>query len=361
MTGKTMTNDALSALAEDLDGPVALVLRQKLSPCGEDRIVFPPTYASSPGSKTPYALDELSDGTRTVIIDSVGSQANRMESLFVRPKDGRQGRPLSDLVPQVGVEIERQESDNEAKIVVSIMEAGHRLGDAIIRSSELADEAHDAFSVFKLHGDAGSIARLSPTTLVFGAWDSRDTQAKLPRIVQSTVRAWDVDELHRSAQYAPPVDYAELDVFSEAEREKAEGKESSDLAKRGYVHVPAVNTHGGVLVHGEITRDVTVNLIALRQLGGEEGEALRAYVLGLALGAATAPPDAYYRQGCLLTPDAEDASGWTVVHRDGRREDVALDHDAALAFAREAAEAFGIGQDRTVAFDRKKAQADSKK
>lgn len=73
----------------------------------------------------------------------------------------------------------------------------------------------------------------------FGAWDSRDTQAKLPRLVQSVIRAWDVDQLKRSARYTPPVDYSAYDVFSEEEKEKSENNPKSPLAQRGFVPVPA--------------------------------------------------------------------------------------------------------------------------
>lgn len=351
---RNLTKTDLAALAENVDGPVALTRREFLMPVAADGIVFPPTYAGGG-----YAIDDLSDGTKTVIVDSVGSQANRMEILFVRNK--RSNGPFADLVPQVGIEIERRDEKGNAKDVISIMEAGHRLGDALIRSSELADDANEAFALYRREGDAALIAKLSPTTLVFGAWDSRDTQAKLPRIVQSIVRAWDVDPLKRSAQYAPPVDYAELDVFTEAEREKAEGKESSDLAKRGFVHVPSVDTHGGVRVNGEITRDITVNLTALRQLGGDDGDALRCYILGLALAAATAEIDGFYRQGCHLVPDPEAAAPWRLVKRDGTREEVLLDAGEVRRFAAEFCQRFGKGPDKTVPFDKKKAQADAKK
>jgi hypothetical protein len=37
--------------------------------------------------------------------------------------------------------------------------------------------------------------------------------------VASTIRAFNVRELRRGAVYTPPVDYAELDVFSEEEEE----------------------------------------------------------------------------------------------------------------------------------------------
>ena len=93
---------------------------------------------------------------------------------------------------------------------VSILEAGHRLGDALVRSTDLRKEAHDAFMSFQKRNDATRLAKLAPTSLVFGVWDSRDTQAKLSRIVQATIRAENVELLSRSAQYSPPIDYPEL-------------------------------------------------------------------------------------------------------------------------------------------------------
>ena len=327
--------------ANDSAGPVALTLRQTLLPVeGSDAVIFPPTYAG-----IGYNIDSLSDGTRVATIDSVGSQANRMEPVF-------EEEPYAALVPQVTITYGNDRS-------ISILQAGHRLGDALVRSTALAEEANAAFNTFLDTGDAAAIARLAPTSLVFGVWDSRDTQAKLPRIVQSVIRAWDVDNLKRSAQYMPPVDYAALEVFSDAEKNKQEGNQKSPLAQRGFVHVPATGEHGGIAVHGEICRTVTVNLVALRRLGGDGGPALRRYVLGLALVAATAPLDSFLRQGCLLTPDPDEPASWTAVGRDGAREAVGLDADAVLAFAQGGAAAFGVGKDRAVAFDKARAKADA--
>ena len=336
--------------ANDSAGPVALTLRQKLlSVEGADSVIFPPTYAG-----IGYNIDALSDGTKVATIDSVGAQANRMEPLFKAAANEKADNPRAVLVPQVTIAYGNEKS-------VSLLEAGHRLGDALIRSTELAGSAHQAFAAFLNTGDVDAIARLAPTSLVFGAWDSRDTQAKLPRVVQSVIRAWNIDKLTRSAQYNPPVDYAELEVFSQAEKEKQEGSAKSLLAQRGFVHVPATEEHGGIVVHGEVRRDVTVNLIALRRLRGENGPSLRCYVLGLALVAATAPLDGFLRQGCLLTPDPDVSATWTAVGRDGKRTSVSLDERTALSIAREAAEKFGVGENRTVKFDKKLAQADAKK
>jgi len=335
-----LTADTINSWADKHDGSVALHLKQELLPVeGAGAVIFPPTYAMGE-NRSPYNMDTLSDGTRVCTIDSVGSQANRMEPIF-------KNLPYSQLVPQIDIAY-----GNENKI--SILDAGHRLGDAIIRTSksdafDLPRAAREAFNEF-LRGDATAIAKLAPTSLVFGVWDSRDTQAKLPRIVQSVIRAWDVSELKRSAQYNPALDYAALGVFSEEDKQKAEGRAESPLAQRGFVHVPAVGAHGGIVARGAIQRDVTVNLVALRRLDGANDTALRRYILGLALVAAIAPIDGFLRAGCLLTLDPKSDPEWNLVHRDGKREAVTLDPAAIRDYAQSSTTAFGKGPDRLVMF-----------
>lgn len=328
-------------------GPVALVWKQLLEPVeGDGGVFFPPTYAD-----VGYNKDKLSDGTTVVTVDSVGSQANRIEPLF--QKSAGADSALAKLVPQIEIE--------HGGGKVSILQAGHRLGDAIIRSSELKDEARAAFAKFLDSGDATAIAKLAPTSLVFGVWDSRDTQAKLPRLVQSVIRAWDVDVLTRSAQYVPAIDYAALEVFSEEEKVKQEGDPKSPLAKRGFVAVPATGALGGTVARGPIVRDVSVNLVALRRLRSDDGgDLLRRYILGISLVAATEPLDGFLRAGCLLVPKASAQSPWVEVARTGERSDLALDAATVRAFATEAAEAFGVGADRAIKFDPKLASEDLK-
>lgn len=333
----------LDAWTDGADAPVALHIRQALMPVeGQGGVIFPATYAG-----IGYNIDELSDGTKVASIDSVGAQANRIEPVFLAPG-------LRDLVPRIAIAYGNEKS-------ISILEAGHRLGDAVVRCTELAADAQAAFRDFLDRGDATALAKLAPTSLVFGVWDSRDTYAKLPRIVQSVIRAWDVTELTRSAQYNPSLDYSELDVFSEREREKQEGKAGSQLAERGYVHVPSVKTHGGVVANDEIRRDVTLNLVQIRRLGGEDTAALRAYVLGLSLVAATAPLDGFLRAGCLLVPDPDGRHSCELVARDGTRRAVELTHEEAIGYARAAAARFGKGEDRSLTFNKKLAVDDANK
>ena len=175
----TLTHDIINAWADDAQGPVALHLRQKLLPVeGEGSVIFPPTYAD-----IDYNFDTLLDGTKVVTIDSVGSQANRMEPIFRR-------KPCSALVPQIEIAY-----GNDKKI--SILEVGHRLGDAIIRSVkakenggfDLKQEAQKAFTQFLDNGDASAIAKLAPTSLVFGVWDSRDTPGIYARHINAAHRS----------------------------------------------------------------------------------------------------------------------------------------------------------------------------
>jgi len=295
------------------------------------------------------------------LIDTVGSQVNRMEALFV----GNEPANLGMYVPQIYITIDRKSHTGDPITEkISIMEAGHRLGDALVRSSALGDESKAAFLAMLEQKNYGPIAKLSPTTLVFGAWDSRDTQAKLPRIVQSTVRAWDVDVLKRSAQYSPPIDYGKFNVFDEKDVEKAEldatsGSSKNPLAQRGYVPVPATDTHGGVRANGAITRDIVVNLVSLRHIQSAEKEGhLRQYILGLSLAAAAFPLDGAYRQGCLLVPSTEPCP-WQLVGRDGTREDVEIDLDLLRSYLEPLAKPY-LADPRCAPFDRKRAKADKK-
>jgi len=355
---KTLDKDLLDTLADDAGAAVALVRQQKLETAGLDRVLFPPTFAGNGYQNTGYVIDKLSDGTLCALVDTVGSQVNRMEALFV----GDEPSGLGMYVPQIYITIERKSATGESITQeVSVMQAGHRLGDALVRSSAMGAESQAAFQSLLERGDYGPIAKLSPTTLVFGAWDSRDTQAKLPRIVQSTVRAWDVDVLKRSAQYTPPIDYAKFNVFEESDIEKAEQEASSGgtknpLAQRGYVPVPATDTHGGVRVNGSITRDIVVNLVALRHIESDKQPELRRYVLGLSLAAAAYPLDGAYRQGCLLIPSQE-PSPWQLVNRDGTREDISIDLEVLRGYLEPLSSPY-LTKPQMVPFDPEKAKAD---
>lgn len=168
------------AYLDDGRGPAALVLREYLVPVeGPDGVLFPPTFAASDTFRGGYNIDGDPNGRNVCLIDSVGSQANRIEPIFGRS-------PYDELVPQVTIKAGEK--------IVNLLEAGHRAGDAIVRCSPLQEELQAAFKAL-LAGDAVLLANVAPTSLVFGVWDSRDTQAKAPRLVASTIRAYDVRPL----------------------------------------------------------------------------------------------------------------------------------------------------------------------
>jgi len=192
---------------------------------------------------------------------------------------------------------------------------------------------------------------------VFGVWDSRDTQAKLPRLISSTIRAYNVRKLTRSAQFVPAAKFV-----SEGLLDEPKDKTDKDAyAERGFIHVPASASHGGVIAGGGIRRDATLSLAALRLLGATDEDkmlALRRYVLGLALTAFTYCPTGYLRQGCNLVLDPEKPREFVEVYGDGRRLPAGITHNEALAYAVEAAGKFGVGENRDVEFDKDLAKKD---
>lgn len=343
----TETKLSWSDLAEDWleqDGPAAVVCREWLVPVeGRDSIIFPPTFAGESGGKSKYNVDTLGDGTKSVLIDSVGAQANRMEPLF---KEGSYAK----LVPQIEIK-----AGDKA---VSLLDAGHRAADAIVRYSPLRTDLRAAFLELRDKGDARKLAKLAPTSLVFGAWDSRDTETKIPRLLASTIRGYGAELLTRSAQYNPPIDY-----FAAGLVEGGDNKDTLEAASSlGFRHAPAAGTLGGVIVRNEIRREVVLSLVALRALGpaGEAGVPVRRYILGLALVAMTYERPLALRQGCLLVRDADRRPSWEwqVVAHTGRRDTLTPDHGAALAFAQTAAATFEVGAPKSVEFDRKAANGD---
>ncbi|CAN5461036.1 type I-U CRISPR-associated RAMP protein Csb1/Cas7u [soil metagenome] len=323
----------------------ALTIREFLEPVeGPDGVLFPATYAAAEDKKVfpgGYNIDPPEGEKNVCLVDSVGSQANRIEPLFAKTD-------YAHLVPQIFVKAGEKS--------VSLLDAGHRAGDALVRCTPLQKELQDAFKAV-LKGNAEPLARIAPTSLVFGVWDSRDTQAKLPRLVSSTIRAFDVRRLKRSTQYNPATDY----IGDKLLEDTADKKLRDSYAERGFVHVPATGSHGGVIATGGIRRDATLSLAALRLLSAGSDEqktlALRRYILGLSLVAFASNVSTYLRQGCNLVP-SDKPRVFDLVHSDGKREPQNLTSADALNYASAAAKAFGVEKGKEVTFDPKLAVAD---
>jgi CRISPR-associated protein Csb1 len=328
------------------DSVAAIVIREPLVPVeGADGVIFPATFAAAEDKKVfpgGYNIDPPDSDKNVCLVDSVGSQANRIEPIFAKPE-------YAGLVPKVVIAAGEKS--------VNLLEAGHRAGDAIVRCTSLQKTLQDAFKSV-LQGNAMKMAKIAPTSLVFGVWDSRDTQAKLPRLVASAIRAFDVQRLSRSAQFNPSCDYLGLGLLEDTSDKKIKDA----YAERGFIHVPATGTHGGVIAKGGIRRDVTFSLAALRLLAaGDDAKqtlVLRRYVLGLSLVSLTVTPQTYLRQGCNLVPDIDNPRKIVLVNADGRRDEFKFSHEQAIAFARLAAKEFGVGEGQSVTFDSALARKD---
>lgn len=368
-----VTHEMLDDWAIEPNGPVALRLKQKLLPVEESGIIFPPTYAD-----IGYNIDTLSDGTRVATIDSVGSQANRLEPIFKSDSNDRNDW----LVPQIEIVIRKEDcgeceackknaESGESKkakkeackqpreVTRSLLDLAHRAADAVVQSSpSLLKLVAPAFKKLQ-QGDAEELCKIAPTSLVFGVWDSRgDTGEKRPRLVRSIIRAWDVEPLHAAAQFNSV--WKLLDEQQQEELKKEAKAKKTDLSEKGLADAPATfrktkvqqyvngspnpeaRVLGGVLVRGRIEREVTVNLVALRGLRGandDETKAIRKYLLGLSLVAATADIELFLREGCLLRY-AENGDTWYQVPRRGESTAVVLTPETAKKYAETASQHF---------------------
>lgn len=343
------------------DGPIALRLRQKLLPVEADEsgrgVVFPPTYAD-----IGYNIDTLADGTRVATIDTVGSQANRLEPIFKstgKDAEGKELNALANLVPQIEIVLHRAGGDDGHIEKRSLLDLAHRSADAVVHASPtLAPEIAKAFEVLRNKGNAAPLAAIAPTSLVFGVWDSRGSSGeKRPRLVRSIIRAWDVEVLHSAAQFNSV--WKALSEEQQTTLEKEAKTKKIKLSVKGFADAPATfrtdknqfidgapnpeaRVLGGVLAKGGIERDVTINLVALRGIRGKdaaETTEVQKYLLGLALLAATADLELFLREGCLLRYANDDA--WTKVPRRGDPIGVNLpEHKQLVAYATAAAEPF---------------------
>jgi CRISPR-associated protein Csb1 len=340
------------------DGPAAIATKQWLRPVG-DEVIFPPSYANPSqknGDPPVYNVDRFGEASsyrgkmqrmkkvdafvleqreeqgkiRSVcVIDSIPSQANRIEPAFETIADGK-------LVPRVVVKVEKTGEE------VNLLSAGHRAADAIVRFSTLRPKIEEAFEA-RLKGDSLPLAKIAPTSLVFGAWDSRGGGLKIPRLLNAIIRAYDVDQHTRSAQYVPAIhDYAAAGV--EAQSGEAGLRK---LADQGMAAVPATGGLGGVTVHGGICRDASLNLCTLRDIATPdkaEKQKLQRYILGLSLVALT-----YFdgrtlnlRQGCQLVADPKRPAARVLVSADGTDKPFEITREDAIAYARLAAEEFDV-------------------
>lgn len=182
----------LEVIRSAVDGSAAAFrCRAEFEPAGGagDK-VFPPTYE---GGK--YATeDRLFQGEtiRCVLLDSVQSQANRMESALLEAWEA--GRIVLPVVT-----VDFADADLPKPLRITSLEAPHRIADAILRDSLHGKVAFRKSEVgarldHVSNLDATALFELCPTALVFGLWDSTGPKgglgAKFARAFVSEIVGW---------------------------------------------------------------------------------------------------------------------------------------------------------------------------
>ena len=104
-------------------------------------------------------------------------------------------------------------------------------------------------------GDAVPVAKLAPTSLLFGMWDSARRGTKIVRLFNSEIRGHNVIEVPASGQFVSSVPRLEHQV-------------TKDLSSEGLLDCPYSGL-GGVIVKGGITRTVWLNVRGTRKLRDE--------------------------------------------------------------------------------------------
>jgi CRISPR-associated protein Csb1 len=173
----------LKTLSDAVAGKgVAFRSRLKLQPAGgEGTKVFPPTYKDAVYATEKRRLPGREAPVECVLLDSVQSQANRMEEALQRAiDDGRIKIPVVDVdfspyFPGDGQEKDMRLEDPVGR--VGTLQAPHRIADAILRDSLLKgvrfreSEIGKRISLVSAR-DATALLEFCPTALVFGMWDS---------------------------------------------------------------------------------------------------------------------------------------------------------------------------------------------
>lgn len=360
-------------LREAVNESAALRWRARLQPAGGpgDK-VFPPTYEGGE-----YALESrVVDGRRVpgVLLDSVQSQANRMEMALLEAH-----RAERIHLPLVEVRFEGELADVGT---ITSLEAPHRIADAILRDSRLGGERFRDTEEGRVL-DSASIANctalfgLCPTALIFGLWDSTGPLGglgtKFQRTVVGEIIGVDIETGVRPSSRIDPLGIQlnagplyQLEeggwTLDPAEAVQAKGK-AVTVGKEGK---PSEANHGNVTPslrnerkqphHGGVTMDhalhtVVVSLPALRRLrfplGGLTSAAqaktnLEAQTALAALAVCAASLSVSHgcdlRSRCLLVPEPGQA-GWELVGADGTVSSFSLTSKQACSLLNDAVRA----------------------
>ena len=335
--------------------------------------IFPPTHAvddknKKPGAKYAFETRRIDGHDATcVLIDSVQSQANRMEEALEALWADKQivlpvvSVDFSSVAPEVGR--------------VTSLSAPHRIADALLRDSLLGGKLFRLSDIGKSFTDASTrnataLFKVCPTGLVFGLWDSTGPKgglgAKFQRALVSEIVGINAAHGSKTTSRIDPLNILKkaADIYVAADDDerwttdiaKAKKYEKDDKdhkkddpIKFGKEGKPSEVNHGNVTpsidsVAGGVTIDkarhtVVLSLASLRRLGFTTGaEEARAVLAALGLLAVFAAESRGHdlRSRCLLVPKKGSALKLESVARDGNTAPVDLDLAGAIALYKEA-------------------------
>lgn len=246
---------------------------------------------------------------RTVVLDQVPSQANRVEEALLVARDGgRIELPLFELLAET----------SRGPVRLTSLDFPHRYADAYLRDSQLDGERFDRSAVGRrirevTAEDVRPLYERDPGSLLYGAWDSH-RKGRFPKFapsLHSSVIGVDPVEGARQGGRMDPLNLAgaiddkekaESDWRYFASGEKQKGKKLSEI---GHGNIAPNPSHGGVTV-AQVQRTAWISSAALERLGfgdvsTEAATLARAALAALAL-AGDRSPSADLRSGC--DPDA---------------------------------------------------------
>ncbi|TVQ96652.1 MAG: type I-U CRISPR-associated protein Cas7 [Deltaproteobacteria bacterium] len=380
----------LSILSRAVAGETAAFrVVSRLQPAGGpgDKL-FPATFSPASGAETKYAREvrRIDGEDRTcVLIDSVASQANRMELALLRAWERGQLE-----LPMLAVDFARFD-DLVDLGRISVFEAPHRIADAIFRDSELQGTAFRMSDIGRAVTDATPRAATPllhwcPSALVFGLWDSTGPKgglgAKYQRAISSEIVGIGAAFGVKTASRIDPLGIErKATIFEDAREAGAWTPDEQHAAKKKGAPIPHGDGRPSTVNHGNVAPSIdteaggvtvdyalqttVLSLPALRRLAfptrtdgtpiprAERLEAERAAHTALAaLGLAAivfARTEGYdLRSRCALVP--EDALRIEALPADGGEgERLSLSPESAAALVRDAlaaAEAVGLGWSR---------------
>ena len=366
-------------------GFVALRSITTLQPAGGpgDK-VFPPTYAVDGRAEHKYSVEDrqTEEGVvSTVLLDSVASQANRAELALL---EGWYEKELSFPVAYVDFTVDDETADLGH---ITVLEAPHRIADAIFRDSLLGDTLFRLSDIGRAITDSHSrdvsaLFRYSPTALLLGMWDSTGPKgglgskfqrayvseivglnAQIGRKVGSRIDPLQIERAAATAyEHADPEQRWTLDKAEAAKETK--GRKKGQPKTVGSDGRPAEINHGNIAptidgLSGGVTitkavQTTVLSLASLRRLrfaghGREAETAARTAIAALGVAAIAYQHEMDYdlRSRCLLVP--EHPPRLELVGRDGSAPEVVGINRALskgiLDRASEEAAAAGLGWD----------------